>query len=442
MANPPGVPNLAARLRSSSLRIATVLLAVLFGVGAVLGIRPLIMGIDPPAFLVPAAVSLTSFVAWRLALNGRERIARKMFVVTCFVYLVVLTQLAPPELREGLGFPLSMLTVLLFHLTLPSDDATPLGGGMVAVVSLGYVNQIVTTDGFLGWATLTVAVAELLVLAFGTIVLGRLGRGWLHALAEADQARTQLVDAHRLATQANQAKSAFLASMSHELRTPLNAVIGYAELAQDDLDANDPVDSHDLQSIRSAGQHLLNLVNQVLDLSRIEAGKLVLQPSAVALHDLVREVGDILRPQIQQRRNRLVLDLDEVPTASLDPLRTRQILTNLIGNAAKFTEAGTITVRVVRTGDRLRAAICDDGPGIPGHRLDAIFAPFEQASNDVQGKFGGTGLGLAISRRLAREMGGDLWAESELGQGATFFLEFPIARGARAKTRTPAFVVN
>ncbi|MEM6927417.1 MAG: ATP-binding protein, partial [Myxococcota bacterium] len=146
------------------------------------------------------------------------------------------------------------------------------------------------------------------------------------------------------------------------------------------------------------------------------------------LHELVEEVADILRPQIQKRKNLLVLQLDRVEPTSLDALRTRQIVTNLLGNAAKFTEDGTINATVSQQNGRLRVAISDDGPGIPAHRLEDIFAPFEQASEEVQGIYGGSGLGLAISRRLAREMGGDLWAESELGEGSTFILEFPVGR--------------
>ncbi len=438
MSIPAGAPNLATQLRSTSLRSATALFASLFGVGALLGVRQVITGDDPMAFVMPSFVCLMSFVAWLMARNGRETLARTLFVATCGIYLGVLVVFAPFPVKTGLGFPLSMLTILLLHLTHPAHKATRLGGGVAGLVALGYVAQAVIDVSVLAdWAVVTSAVAELLVLAFSTIVLGWLGKGWLHALQEADQARAQLVEAHSLAMQANRAKSSFLASMSHELRTPLNAVIGYAELAQDDLTDDRHVNPEDLEHIRSAGQHLLSLVNQVLDLSRIEAGKLKLERSTVLLHELAREVGDILGPQLAQRHNRLVLDLEPVEPASLDPLRTRQILTNLLGNATKFTEHGTITVVVRQEGDRLRAAVSDDGPGIPPHRLEAIFAPFEQASDEVQGTYGGTGLGLAISRRLAREMGGNLWAESELGHGATFFLEFPVSGAARSSSSRP-----
>lgn len=414
--------NLAARLRGQSLQVATGLFAGLFGVGSLLGLQPLLTGTDPPAFFVPFTVSGLCFAAWWLARNGRERMARRLFVGTMLVDLCSLMVVGPFSLRLGLGFPLAILTVFLFHLTHPPPQATRLGGAIVGVMAFGYASQAaVDVAVLLDWRVLTSIVAQLMVIGFSTLVLGRLGRDWTFALAEADQARNQLLDAHRFATQANRAKSSFLANMSHELRTPLNAVIGYAELAAEEAIAN----PNDLEHIQSAGRHLLRLVDQVLDLSRIESGRFELEAREVSLDRIIVEVCDILRPQVQKRNNRLVLDVNPLTPNSMDPLRTRQIITNLLGNAAKFTEDGTIRVSASENDHLQRVTVCDDGPGIPRHRLEDIFAPFEQATRDVQVNYGGTGLGLAISRRLAEEMGGRLWAESELGKGATFILELP-----------------
>jgi len=420
-------PNLATRLRSRSLQVATALFAGLFAVGAVFGLPQLLDGSDPPAFLMPVFVCAMCTGAWFQARLGRERLARTLFVLTCFLYLSVTMIFAPFQVVAGLGFALAMLTVFLFHLVHPAKQAAPISLGIVAVMAVGYAVQAAEDlQSVLQWPVLSSMAAQLLVLGFSSFVLGRLGQGWGDALDEADQARTQLLEAHRLALQANRAKSRFLASMSHELRTPLNAVIGYSELVQEELQSGGTPEIRDVERIQTAGHHLLGLVDQVLDLSRIEAGKLKLEPTGVSLDALVREVCDTLRPEVRQRRNQLVLDVQPVAQASLDPLRTRQIVTNLIGNAAKFTHHGTITVRVMQDAEQLRVEVCDDGPGIPRHRLDDIFAPFEQASDDVQGRYGGTGLGLAISRRLTREMGGDLWADSTLGEGATFFLVLPV----------------
>jgi len=412
--------DLAARLRSRSLRAATALFAALFAVGSLFGLPQL--ATDPPAFFVPLSVSVSCGVAWGLARRGRERAARRLFVITMVVDLLSLMLFAPFLLRLTLGFPLSVLTVFLFHLVHRPGMATRIGGVMVAVLAAGFVSQAVV-DGaeLLDWRIVTSAVAQLLVLAFSTLALGRLGRDWTLALAEADQARNQLLDAHQLATQASRAKSRFLATMSHELRTPLNAVIGYSELAAEEGVAK----VEDLERIQAAGHHLLGLVDQILDLSRIESGRIELDPREVSLDDLVGEVCDILRPQVHRRQNRFRLELAPVAPNRLDPLRTRQIVTNLIGNAIKFTENGTIAVTTMEGPGWQRDLVKDDGPGIPHHRLEQIFAPFEQASPDVQVNFGGTGLGLAISRRLAEEMGGRLWVESELGVGSTFILELP-----------------
>jgi len=438
--NEPLDSNIAARLRSRALRGATGLFAALFGVGSVLGVAQVRGGIEFGAFLAPFFVFVMTTSAWLLARADRERLARLVFVSTMFVYMTALMVGAPFELSVGLGFALAMLTMFLFHLTLQPHHAVRTGMGLLLVFTLGYATQALDDVGVLAdWRVFTTGLSQVLVLGFSTLVLNRLARGWIEALAEADQARAQLTDAHQLAMQANHAKTGFLASMSHELRTPLNAVIGYAELVEEDLLDGSPPSLEDVRHIRGAGRHLLELVNQVLDLSRIEAGKLELDSQEGSLDALAREVCEILRPQLGQRHNRLELDLSPVPTVTLDRLRTRQILTNLFGNATKFTEGGRILVRVAERDGWLRTTIRDDGPGIPRHRLEDIFAPFEQATRDVHLTFGGTGLGLAISRRLAREMGGDLWAESELGQGATFVLIFPLGpKRGRASPRSLA----
>lgn len=230
--------------------------------------------------------------------------------------------------------------------------------------------------------------------------------------------------------ESSRAKSTFLASMSHELRTPLNAIIGYTELMEEGLD-DEGVEREDLDAVRRAGVHLLGLVDQILDLSRIESGKVQYVFEEVNLGELISTVCHTLRPQIDAHENTLLVEGNTTQWLFTDQLRLRQILTNLVGNAAKFTREGTIRL-VVRSLDYgVAIDVIDDGPGIPSDRLAAVFQPFEQASNQVQNTYGGTGLGLPISLRLAEGMGGELSVRSEVGRGSTFTVVLR-RRGARA----------
>lgn len=430
--------DLPTRLRTQSLLVATSTFAVLFGIGSVITLRQFITGVEPQAFLLPFGVSTCCLIAWGLVRRGYEQGARRLFVITMLMYLGTLMFLGPFLLKFGIGFPLSVLTVFLFHLTHPPGAAVRLGLVLLAMLGLGFLSQvIIDIDVLMDSHVITGILAQVLVLGFSTLVLGRLGRGWTYALAEADQARRQLVEANQLANQSSRAKTRFLAAMSHELRTPLNAVIGYTELIEEELDLDNSVNRSDLSRIASAGHHLLGLVNQVLDLSRIEEGRLELHPQSVALDRLVKGVADMLGPRIAEGGNRLVLDVEPVSPLQLDQLRVRQIITNLLGNAAKFTERGTIAVRVEQMPNgRQRVSVRDEGPGIPHEHLERIFDPFEQASPEVQVTHGGTGLGLAISRRLAQQMRGRLWAESQLGHGSTFIFEVGDSASSSSATWT------
>jgi signal transduction histidine kinase len=246
---------------------------------------------------------------------------------------------------------------------------------------------------------------------------------------EEETMRMQL--ARDAAAEADQAKSQFLASMSHELRTPLNAIIGYAEmlseLAEDDgLDAFTP----DLKKILSAAKHLLALINDILDLSKIEAGKLTLLVESVPPGQVIEEVVSTVKPLIEKNSNTLELkQAANLPTMKTDSLRLRQCLFNLLSNASKFTQRGTITLSVdactVGEGPGIRFAIADTGIGMTREQLGRLFQAFTQADASTTRKYGGTGLGLAITRKLARMMGGDVTVESESGKGSTFTLALP-----------------
>jgi signal transduction histidine kinase len=246
----------------------------------------------------------------------------------------------------------------------------------------------------------------------------------------------QLAVATRRAQQANKAKSVFLANMSHELRTPLNAVIGYAEIVEEDLASGDIGQSAaDLSRIRGSAMHLLKLINEILDLSRIESGKLDLQIRDVELGPLLREAMDAVMPTVAKNGTRCGLILDEsVVHVRADETRLRQCVLNLLSNAAKFTMNGAITLqaRACTLGAAAGVAISvrDTGPGIGREDLQRLFQPFVQADNSTTRAHDGAGLGLAITRRLARAMGGDVAAQSKIGEGSVFTLYVPAALAA------------
>ena len=239
-------------------------------------------------------------------------------------------------------------------------------------------------------------------------------------------AEQQLTRAKEEAEAANRAKSRFLATMSHELRTPLNSVIGFTSVLLKHWDRRLPTkELNYLERIRSNGVHLMTLINDILDLSKIEAGRLEVLREDVSLKPLVAEV---LR-EIDGNAQTAELALQgSVPantallTADRDKLK--QVLVNLVGNAVKFTDSGNVTVSVATDGEvPTRIDVTDTGIGIAGERLEAIFDPFEQAEDTTTRRFGGTGLGLAISRRLCSAMGFTLSATSEEGAGSTFTID-------------------
>ena len=249
-------------------------------------------------------------------------------------------------------------------------------------------------------------------------------------IAERARAQGQLVAARESAEAASRAKSAFLANMSHELRTPLNAIIGYSQMLMEDaVDAN-RTGYDDLRRIEQAGMHLLELINDILDLSKIEAGRLTLQASRVDAHDLLTDVLNTSRPLVERNHNRFVVEgLGTVGRFETDPMRLRQILLNLLSNAGKFTENGTVTLRAERRsgrgGDRVVFEVTDTGIGMSPDQIDRLFVEFSQADQSTTRRFGGTGLGLAISQRLCHAMGGSITVTSREGAGASFTVTVP-----------------
>ncbi|MCP4658132.1 MAG: response regulator [bacterium] len=245
------------------------------------------------------------------------------------------------------------------------------------------------------------------------------------------RSRAKVEEARAAAEQANQAKSTFLANMSHELRTPMNAILGYTEMLLEDAEELGQEETvPDLQKILAAGKHLLALINDVLDLSKIEAGKMTLFLETFEVATLVDDVTATISPLVAKNTNTLEVDVGpDVGTMTADETKVRQTMFNLLSNACKFTKEGTIAFGVQREilagADGYLFAVRDTGIGMSPEQMEKVFDEFTQADSSTTRKFGGTGLGLSISKKFCRLMGGDIRVESELGRGTTFTVELP-----------------
>jgi signal transduction histidine kinase/CheY-like chemotaxis protein len=240
-----------------------------------------------------------------------------------------------------------------------------------------------------------------------------------------EESQARLVDAKEAAETANRAKSAFLANVSHELRTPLNSILGYTQLMLRDHDQT-VEKRRRLSTIQSSGEHLLSMINEILDLAKVESGTIAIKPQPVQLKSLLNTVADELQLRASQKRLRFVYSADQSiqDWISTDPIRLRQVLYNLVGNSIRFTDRGEVSLDIHRVGDRIRLEVRDTGKGIPAADLQHMFKPFYQASNNDQAS-GGVGLGLHISQRIVRLLGSDLRISSTEGHGSVFWFELP-----------------
>jgi len=252
----------------------------------------------------------------------------------------------------------------------------------------------------------------------------------LQMLDITEQARIDAEQARQQAETANQAKNQFLANMSHELRTPLSAIIGYSEILQEtaeDLELEQDDFTPDLQKIHGAGKHLLGLINDVLNFSKIEAGKMELFLETYELNTVLNEVVATIQPLAENRANTLTVAFDDqLGNLHTDITKLRQMLLNLMSNATKFTDKGHIRLEVKRDGFWVSFCVIDNGIGMTIEQQKNLFEPFIQGDSSMTRRYGGTGLGLAITQKFAQMLGGTLWVESEFGYGSTFVLSIPV----------------
>jgi signal transduction histidine kinase len=239
----------------------------------------------------------------------------------------------------------------------------------------------------------------------------------------------EIQDNSRQLAEASQHKSQFLANMSHELRTPLNAIIGVSEMLREDAEALKQ-DTEPLDRVLGAGRHLLALINDILDLSKIEAGRMELAVSSFPLAPLIADVVKTIEPLAAKNSNKVAAHCDAgIGTMEADQMRLRQALLNLMSNANKFTEKGTVTIAAhqgQKNGrDWITLTVADTGIGMTSEQMRKLFQEFSQASSTTASKYGGTGLGLVISRRFCQMMGGDITVESDPGRGSTFAIRVP-----------------
>jgi signal transduction histidine kinase len=245
----------------------------------------------------------------------------------------------------------------------------------------------------------------------------------------------EIQEKSRALAEASRHKSQFLANMSHELRTPLNAILGYTELILDDIYGETPERMRTvLKRIESNGKHLLALINDVLDLSKIEAGQLTLSLAEYSLNEVARNVYSAVEPLAAQKNLRFKLEVPtDLPRGRGDEHRLTQVLLNLVGNAIKFTDAGEVRINATAANGSFRVAVADTGPGISAADQGKLFQEFQQADSSVTRNKGGTGLGLAISRRIVEMHGGTIWVESEVGKGSTFVFKLPVIAERQAR---------
>jgi two-component system sensor histidine kinase RpfC len=385
-------------------------------------------------------VYLSTVIGFSAAQGGviYASVAYLAFAAGILLFIGIQPQVSPPRRLAGMVGDVLAVT---YAMIVAGEITAPLYGGYVwlAIASgfrygRGYL-ALATVMSLLGFVValwLSPFWQNNLVLGIGLLVWLAILPLYVAVLLKRNE------QALALAQEAERTKSRFLAAMSHELRTPLNAIIGYSELMQEELAGQVNARHHqDLQRIESAGQHLLALINDVLDYSRIEAGKMPLNIERIELARELPAIVETVRPLAAHNGNRLSLDLPAEPgVIHTDVVRLRQVLYNLLSNACKFTEKGNIRLRVpvpapASDGDVV-VEVSDDGIGITPEQMSRLFQPFSQGDGSTSRRYGGTGLGLALTQRYCQMLGGRIEVESQPGGGSTFRVRLPRMRVVEA----------
>ena len=381
--------------------------------------------------VVFAAMNIGSIITW---LKGARDASRVLF------YSVMPLMLITVAVNEGHAIVLTMLLGIFTTTLFIPEFLNP--GWIAPRRWFAILLSALVTGLFirLGWRGLDFVSSPrdlapvLLAPALSLVFLWLLVRAIFVRLQETTdrlaEKNASLLESQRELERASAAKSQFLANMSHELRTPLNAIIGYSEMIQEELELESQQDSpwyEDIVKVQNAGQHLLALISDVLDLSKIEAGRMKLVRETVDLTDLCREIAQTCSPLIKAKENALTLKLDEqIEQLVTDRTKVRQILFNLVSNAAKFTTGGEITIETrLEAANMVSITVSDTGIGISDEERARLFTPFEQADGSTTREYGGTGLGLALVKQLAELLGGEVWLESEPGVGSHFEVTLP-----------------
>ena len=368
-----------------------------------------------------------AFLAGRL--RGRTALISAHAATWVYVAVAIITWFAPGDI--GRVVAILQLSGSMIHVGLTTTRCPRLTMTLMApsvVILLGLMGHGVFLSGSLsaveGGAMATAFVGFVTHFAKAYRVNALLNEALSAAQVQAQTDRAA-------AEAANKAKSQFLANMSHELRTPLNAIIGYAEILKEDMDeAKNDIGARDAMRISRAGKHLLTLINELLDISKIEAGKLELALSRVNIAAEIGATAETVRLQAQANNNRFTMELaTDLGHAQADALRLRQVVLNLLSNAVKFTKDGEVRLIARRetTADSasILISVSDTGIGMCEDQIARLFKPFEQAHAGIALEFGGTGLGLSISEKLMALMGGSITVESTQGEGSTFTVRLP-----------------
>jgi len=351
----------------------------------------------------------------------------------------------PPALQGAhifsdflIGVSYVAISLTLLSLVAKAGKSIPFHWILVAfggfIVSCGWTHfmhvAVVADASNVGWLIVSQIVTVIASVATAIVLPSRVPQvlALIQAAAQSDAHREQLEAAKQLAEDASRAKSEFLANMSHELRTPLTAILGFNELLRDNYLADPGERRAAFDDVERSGLHLLSLINDVLDLSKIEAGQMDLDLATVDLGGLLEETTALLRERAVARGVSLTVDTAALPPIAADSRKVKQIVFNLLANAVKFTPAGgAVTLTTQREGECVAITVCDTGIGISAADQARLFQPFSQVDSSLARRHDGTGLGLALTKQLAELHGGTIAVQSAPGEGSTFTVRLPIA---------------